>query len=421
MAPYSKNWGAMQRVFYYANFLTKNNFRVTVFASKNTRNLYEIKNSSDFNIVHFDNSIQNLVPIDHSRKKYPENRTRVLLIFIKKYLKQLIKLLESSIYNEPSIGAGINSHLWIKKHQDNIITHIEKHNYDNLILSVPPFGILQPRFINKVKKSINGYLVIDYRDPWNCWNKSKGLAFLREKKILKLSDKIITTNNNHLEKLISDFKLPSNKISVIMNGYDEVLWQEIENNNNYVDKSDKLIISYVGTISFKRNHFRNCTTFLEAFMNFTHKDKLLLRFVGVELSDDERDNLERKYPGVEFISKVTQAESFNLMLQSHILMNIHTANDESSKYLIGGKLFDYYRSKKIILSVNSHYSYEFKFISENNLGYCVENNLIDINNVLNEIYIDWNTNNNLFAVNKEFVIDKRFSRYEQNKKLLSIL
>ena len=421
MAPYSLNWGGMQRVYYYANFLSSNNYSVTVIASKNTAQSYHQNKKIDFKTIHFQNNLQSFAPAEHKKNASPQSRPRKIISVIKTVLRPLIKKLDSVLYNEPSIGAGINSHQWIKTNHIKIIRHIAQNNYNDIILSVPPFGFLSPKFLKRIKENIEGNLIIDYRDPWNCWNNSKGLPFLREKRILELSDKVITTNNNHREKLISDFKLSENKISVIMNGYDEILWQQIEENRINVAKSSKLIISYIGSISFKKNHFRNCTTFLEAFTNFSHKDNLLVRFVGVKLLEEERDLLANKYPGVEFISEVTQAESFKYMMESHVLMNIHTANDDSSKYLIGGKLFDYYRSKKIILSVNSSNSFEFKFITENNLGYCVENNPTDINIVLNKMYKEWNNQSSFFAVERKITIDESYSRNIQNEKLLSIL
>ena len=421
MAPYSLNWGGMQRVFYYANFLSSNNYNVTVIASKNTAQSYHQNKKANFKTIHFSNNLSSIATVDNKQNILLKSRIKKSINLIKTILRPFVKKIDSVLYNEPSVGAGINSHNWIKKNHIKIINHIEQNNYEDIILSVPPFGILIPKFLKRIKENINGNLIIDYRDPWNCWNNNKGIPFIREKKVLKLSDKVITTNENHREKLMKDFNLSKNKISVIMNGYDEILWKQVEENWVDIPNSNKLIISYIGTISFKKNHFRNCTTFLDAFISCSQKNNILLRFIGVKLSNKERYLMKNKYPGVEFISKVTQAESFNYMMKSHVLMNLHTTNDDSSKYLIGGKLFDYYRSKKIIFSLNSSNSFEFEFINKNNLGYCVENNFEDIHIVLKKMYKEWNNQSSFFAVKRKITIDESYSRNIQNEKLLSIL
>ena len=73
-------------------------------------------------------------------------------------------------------------------------------------------------------------------------------------------------------------------------------------------------------------------------MKLDERNNITARFVGVDLQDSERKKLEAKYPNIEFIPKVSQEDSFRYMLSSNVLVSIHSAIDDSSIYLIGGKL-----------------------------------------------------------------------------------
>jgi len=420
MVPYTQDWGGSQRVFFYANYLSEHGYDVAVFASKNTNSIFNPNKKSSIKIFHFENRFQKVGLTGLEGSKDTLKRKNKYINILRAILKFSIKKIEACIFNEPNTGAGINSYIWVKTNQKEIIKKIANNKFNDIIISVPPFGLLVPKFLKKIKSHITGSIIIDYRDPWNCWNNSKGFSYFREKKIIKLADKIITTNNNHREEIIKDFNLSNSKVTVVMNGYDDLLWKKVDK-AGYRKKSDKLVISYLGNISFEKNNYRDGSNFIDALMKFQKKQELLVRFIGVRLPQKELDRLNKKYLNVEFISNVSPEESYMHMLESDVLLSIHTAKDDSSKFLIGGKIFDYYRSGKVILSINSNSSFEFKFIIENNLGYCVENNQKKITDMLDKIYIDWKNCSSFFNPKLSNNNIEKYSREKQNKNLLSLL
>jgi len=419
MIPYTKYWGASQRVYYYANFLTEHGFSVDVLASRNTNIENEVKKTIKFNTLHLKNNYQKKDEI-----KEPINSKTSTLKYVKariiSFLKYILKNLDSIFNNDPNLGMGFIAANWIRKNNEKILTHIEKYSIENVIISAPPFGLLRPKLLKKIKNQIPGKLIIDYRDPWNCWNNKGGISFLREKKIINLCDFAVTTNNNHRQRLIKDFDIDSNKVITVMNGYDDELWNTVEKEYPINTKNEKLTFSYIGSISFKNNSYRNPTNLLEAYSSFPENKKTKLRFIGLDLTPEKLDELSTKYPNVDFIPMVSQEDSFKYMLQSDVLINMHTTKDLSSKFLIGGKLFDYYRSKRFILSINSAESFEHEFVNEKKIGMCIENNNNEILNAINLIYQKWESNGNL--INK--LEDEELSLYSRkyfNNKLLQLL
>ena len=112
------------------------------------------------------------------------------------------------------------------------------------------------------------------------------------------------------------------------------------------------------------------------------------------------------------VDSVSQSESFHWMMKSHVLVNFHTTTDNSSKYLIAGKIFDYYRSGAKILSINGEESYERYFVEHNNAGYYSPNDVKQILNTLGNIYRDWAKDRKSF--HRHSSVNRIYSRQYQN-------
>ena len=106
-------------------------------------------------------------------------------------------------------------------------------------------------------------------------------------------------------------------------------------------------------------------------------------------------------------------------MESDVLVNFHTIEDDSSKYLIAGKIFDYYRSGAKILSINSSESFERKFVLNNDLGYYSRNELQQLKSTIETIYQDWITSDNFSSRRENF--DLKYSRQFQNERVLKVL
>lgn len=265
-----------------------------------------------------------------------------------------------------------------------------KEMYDYVIISAPPFGLFMPLYLKRIKKITGCKLILDYRDPWNCWNDHKGVSLKREKSAINMADAIVVTNANHKEKISEDFNYPLDKVFVVMNGYDKQLWNKAEEMYVEQENPDKLIISIVGSITLAKSRYRDASKLLRAIDKFSHKDEILLRVVGTnELKENIQEIWNVEIPNFDIVPLVPQIESFKYMLDSDVLINLHTVEDNSSRYLIAGKDFDYYRSGGLLFSINSSYSLEHRFIKDNDLGYVAINTEESIGDVLNQVYEQW--------------------------------
>lgn len=384
MVPYADNWGGAQRVFYYANALTKAGYKVDVMAGRGEKQ-FEDRNC-DFNRLFFKTPI--------TMSSVSSNRTQVtkktLKNTIKSYIIKEVKGIDYSMNNDPDKGMGFFSQLWLVYNWKKIKQQMIKEMYDYVIISAPPFGLFMPLYLKRIKKITGCKLILDYRDPWNCWNDHKGVSLKREKSAINMADAIVVTNANHKEKISEDFNYPLDKVFVVMNGYDKQLWNKAEEMYVEQENPDKLIMSIVGSITLAKSRYRDASKLLRAIDKFSHKDEILLRVVGTnELKENIQEIWNVEIPNFDIVPLVPQIESLKYMLDSDVLINLHTVEDNSSRYLIAGKDFDYYRSGGLLFSINSSYSLEHRFIKDNDLGYVAINTEESIGDVLNQVYEQW--------------------------------
>lgn len=414
MVPYADNWGGAQRVFYYANALTKEGYAVDVIAGRGEKQFED--RDCEFNRIFYKTPI--------SMSKVSSNRTQVtkktLKGTVKGYIIKKIKGLDYSMNNDPDKGMGFFSQLWLYHNWKEIKQQMIKERYDYVILSAPPFGLFTPFYLKRIKQLTGCKLILDYRDPWNCWNDKKGLSFKREKTALHLADAVVVTNDNHRQKIAEDFDYPLEKVFIVMNGYDMELWKKAEKECSVPAESNKLIISIIGSVTLAQSRYRDASKLLRSIDKFPYKNDLLLRVVGTnEKKEKVQEIWNVDIPNFEIIPLVPQIESLKYMINSDVLVNLHTIEDNSSRYLIAGKDFDYYRSGGLLLSINSSYSLEHKFIKDNGIGYVAVNTEESITEVLKQVYEKWISNGKKI-LKRSVPSEDIYSRDYQNTQWTSI-
>lgn len=411
MIPFCESWGNCQRIYYLADELVKKGYDVWVVSSKNGLFNYKINKEIIFKQIFIDDIFQNYST--GSSKKTKQNKLLDIKLFlsIKKLLKYILYKLENLFFNEPSPLTAIYGLHFSYKAKILLKDIILKENISTLIISAPPFSLFSiASFIKKNK--LKTRIILDYRDPWNLWNNGSYISNYFEKKYLEIANHIVVTTENLKKGLINRFKI-KDKISVIYNGYSKESWNKI----NYEQKirSKKIRLSYIGDISFVKGSYRDLTEFFKAYDLINNKKIFEIKFIGV--SESERTNqLRLKYPKIKFISKVSPEDSYKFMLESDILMNIHTSNDKSSNFLIAGKIFDYLYCEKPILSINSKESFEQEFLKNKTKLFASENNYRKILETLNLISKESN-----FTIKNSNLDIEHFSREFQNKKYINLI
>lgn len=429
MIPNTKTWGGCQRMYYLAKEIHSQDKNVTVYSfDKLAKNTYgqeiPFKTKALKSKSHISNRIINLGSRMKSDGKDNQRGTVNFKYKLKRnivMLTNVLKPIDDLIYNEPQLFKGMISTKWINEYFDYFCEEIISNKISTIIISAPPFGLLN--ITQKLKKRFNNslYVIIDYRDPWNLWKKGSFISINKEKKALNSADVIVVTNEFHGIDLGKKFDISSSKIKVVSNGFSLEDW----NKAKIISRSNEseFKISFVGAISLSPDKsYRDCTNLLEAFDKFrrTHRN-VKLEFVGVSNPNSDYVNkLKARFKdSLSIYGHVSSVQAIEYMQDSDILLLIHTASDNSSKYLVSGKLYDYIRSGRAIFSVGDPLGIHHKLINENNLGVSVKDNVDEIYEGLVFLYKLW-TNNSLDAINNIANLEE-FSREYQNKKYYNII
>ena len=425
MIPYSGAWGGAQRMYFLAEHLFKNGYDVTVISAKKDFKGYFGK-EINFNTIYLESKLTNITSktSNSNNKKmenYPDQKT--VKNHLKRFLKKTLTFYNDIKLNEPNPAQGLYALIWLKENKNKMANFINKNKISKVIISGPPFSLFTlTSYIKRMDKNVK--VILDYRDPWNLWNMKKGKPFRREQKFLKEADYIVGFSELFCQDMVRIFPFIRDKITAVMNGYSAEEWSDVEKETKEDRSKDKLVISYIGSISFNKDNkytFRDPYPLLNAFANFDNKNDVELRFVGIDKLTKEIEEVKKNYKNVNFFYQVNHKESLVEMRKSDILVLLHTSNDNSSKYALGGKFFDYLRSGKVLLGIGNRETYFNKLIENYKLGLIANNSEKEIEQVLHAIYSFWKEGKlNELRKDENLEIEK-FSRESQNDIYLTIL
>lgn len=231
---------------------------------------------------------------------------------------------------------------------------IRKEGINYVITTSPPHST---QLIGLKIKSLFPHInwICDLRDPWTdiyYYNKFPGTWPARmydrklERKVLMKADKIITVGKSLAELFLEKIQDSGKDISVITNGYDEEDFVNI----NIKNDTDREIITYVGSIS-DQYPIRGFLAALNELYISGRLKKLSVRIVGY-ISSGIKTMIDRLpvSDAFEFISYTNHKQSIKYMVESKILLLLipeHKQND----IIITGKLYEYLRSKRVILCI----------------------------------------------------------------------
>ncbi len=274
-----------------------------------------------------------------------------------------------------------------------------------------------------IKKITGKAWVLDFRDGWieNVFMRPKNKAkckieYLLEELCLRTSDKIIVTTEEHKEKLQLLFGgIPTHKIMVITNGYDEEEFSDISEKQR-----DKFLMSYMGSIGYKRMP----TFFLESLMVAMHEDPrikndLIVNFYGASSHRAKEEVLRLGLEGVVHLNdQAERKKSMSTMVNSDILLDFITA-DRGADHIVSGKLFEYLRAGKVILAFCDE-GPEARLIRKMNSGVVVTTrNVASATRIILKLYNEWKLGELRVGSNTSVV--GQFERKVLTKKLAGLL
>lgn len=399
MIPYAKTWGGAQRIYYLSKTLKERNFDVEIFAlNKDVYNTY---------------GKEIIVKTMFANDGVIENNTNDLIKNKALKIKQIIKKIDRCLFNEIQPGKGFISYRKFLNSKTFFINNVYKKEYDAVIISCPPFVLLNYIKIIKNKHNKQPRIILDYRDPWNFWDLKNRILLKKEKKFHMMSDAIVCTNSNLCLDMSRLFKLNQKKYYCIGNGYSGEICNSINS------KNDKFTIVYSGTITLPfGNNYRNAINILRAYNELIEDGyKIKLLFVGADVNDKINDEGILKHTII--YGKVNENIANDYISKSDACLLIHTANDNSKKYIISGKIYDYIKNKKYIISISDNSSLHSNIINEYKIGINVENRVEDIKRALINAYDLW-LRGEIYKNYEELDINK-FSRECENEKYVKLL
>jgi glycosyltransferase involved in cell wall biosynthesis len=426
MVPYSPRWGGCQRTYFLAEYLQNQGYDVNVIHS--TEKYYGYFGTSpNFRQIPIG---QNFIPIFPNEKTSGQKNKIFPFVIngIKFFLNKFnIGSLDKFFFNDANQWMGMLGYFFARNARSTIIKTIKEHNIEYVIISGPPFSLFY--LAPLIKNSFPDVKVIfDYRDLWNTLQSTQISTFM-ERKYLKSADKVVFLNDRMKIDTLKKYNLSENKCETVLNGYSDKDWKQVEkelleSKSNALPENDKLIISYIGTFSFSNKENLNFLIFLNSFNKFKKNKNVLLVFVGAE-SPQTIERIKNKYPdcfeNIKIIPIVNYQESLKFMLNSDILLVLHTGKI-MSKYMLTGKLFDYIRSRKVIFGIGSTQdAYFLNIIEKFKLGLICLNQPDEILKKLEILYENWEQGTLSQLRQDEGLNINNFSRESQNMRYLKLL
>lgn len=311
---------------------------------------------------------------------------------------------------------------------NNVFKEIDKLiDFDSIDLIYTTSGPYSDHIIGYfLKKKYDKPWVVDFRDEWTNnpyaeYNKEGLLYQLHydmESNIINYADKVITVTPPSYDNYKEIFKVEDNRLVLITNGYDEKDFSK--NEEKRLNPNKKFTITHNGLFY----SIRTPETFLIALNNLIKKELVNKNEIRVNFSWTE--DIERweaiiknlNLDGiVEFKGYMTHEESIDMCWESDLLLLVVGAG-ERNKAVYTGKVFEYLRLCKPILSLSPKESIVEKMVIETKRGVNVE--FEDIALIEEQILFFYNgwKENNIYGL--DLAINDKITRYERRNLTLKL-
>jgi len=381
--PYTQSIGGVIRLLSFLKSLKKNNLK-----------LISLKKNY-YGYFGFRSYIKNV------KKKYLENKLskpnkikHLFISIIRFYFSNLLYIL------------GIDQNFFSKKiYLREIKSSLKNFKPDFILISGPPFSLF--RLVHEIR-SLNQKvkIILDYRDGWSSRIRSK--KFYLIKKIMNNVERKILDKCNFVlcatSQIYKDVKsLKKKNIYLIKNGF-------LKNEKKIVSvsKSDrKILIGYFGLISDDSYGYRDIKVIYNSLKS---NNKIQFSFYGNSIIKNKNIKNSKYF---KFYKNISYFETQNKMKQFDYLLILHTEKS-TSKEVVTGKFYEYLSSQTPIIMISNGETEAGKIIKKNKLGFSVDYSRISLEKFFSNL-------KKIKRNNIKSSYMKKFSRLEQNKKLVKII
>ena len=271
--------------------------------------------------------------------------------------------------------------------------------------------------------------VQDYRDPWMTNNhyirnyykndaSTMELQQILEKELTREADAIIVVAKAFMGEYTERYGVDKEKIIEITNGYDEEDFRGIE---VPINKNNKFTLCYNGSLYVNRSPL-NLLNIINGLIenNKLNKDEILWIFNGT-LENQWRKELEKrdKYKIIQYNGYLNHIESIKETMQADILV-LFGEEGEGTHFVYTGKIFEYIRMKRKILSFSSKGGVLEDILNKTKTGKNFEYDDFDgISKWLMDNYTVWKNEENRSVFGDDIVI-KKYSREYTTSQLAKV-
>lgn len=238
-----------------------------------------------------------------------------------------------------------------------------------------------------------------------------------EKSVVLNCDRLITATPIITENYISKYKIEKNEVTTITNGYDEEDFKSIKPKK----QNNKFTIVHNGSFYLKRNPY----TVAKVIKKLVENKIIDWKRIEIILNGNNDSNIINKFK--EIMGKysciitingyISHEESLIKSNNADILLLI-CGEEESSKQVYTGKVFEYLRLRKPVLSISPKGSLVEKLLDETECGINAEYNDIEtIEKIILNYYNSWLKGNKIKVGSKNI---EKYERKELTKKLVEI-
>lgn len=301
--------------------------------------------------------------------------------------------------------------------KDFIKEHLKNNKYDVVVITVPPFNMLQ---MVDMFAANNIKVVVDVRDLWNnmmltngyspgfkqkVWDKIYSFYF---QKWLRKANYVTAITPVFNEVLKQHF---SGGLDIIYNGFEEAIFL-----NSPSNKSEKFVFSVVGSI-YPQQDISIIIEGLKLFLKDKSVNKVQLRFIGLSVIpsvyNQVKSSLNNEF--VYFSDRVSKEEAIAETKMANVLSY---AGWLGTKGIISTKIFDYIASGNPVLLAPGDKDIIDDLLKQTNTGVSVFN-ANDFSCQLNQWYAKWEKG---LPLNENYSYDQvRFYSREHQAKLMAAI
>jgi glycosyltransferase involved in cell wall biosynthesis len=398
--------GGVQRSAYFAHHLPSFGWQPVVVSSPLLKDYVQ------------DHSLLRLIPDD-----VQVTRTRALRIdplisrLNRTWFWRLSRLLQKTVIIDTELG-------WVPFAINAGLKHIRSDSSIRVIYTTaPPFSA---NLIGLRLHRITGLpWVADFRDPWSqsALEYREGAAHNRardrrlEQRVLKSASHVIVNTDWNKQRLINEFKIPDNRVSVTPNGYGEPEFSRAEASATPPERTGPFALLYVGSVY---GDYNPCAI-LKALAAEAEKHPsgtFELRCIGrsVKWAESERGDLEATGILVSISPYIPHESVIREYLRAHALI---FGLPEKADYCLPGKLFEYLRSGRPIIATGAPESQTADLLRETRSGRVFHpDDQESIRRYIEALLEKWKSGDALEGARKESIL--RFERKALSDELASI-